>query len=82
MTLAFRKLPASGAPSETRAETAWREKMRSGASAVENWSTALRGPSAVGAWWLIFLTFFFLFYTILTSAERGASAVEILGSPC
>ena len=51
------------------------------ASAVENWSTALRGLSAAGARWLILLTFLFFFYTILTSSERGASAVENLGSP-
>ena len=51
-----------------------------GDSAVENWSTALRGPSAVRARWLFLRTFFFFFYTIITSTERGASAVENLGS--
>ena len=30
---------------------------------------------------VILLTFFFFFYTIITSTKRGASAVEILGSP-
>ena len=51
------------------------------ASAVENWSTALRGPSAEGARWLFFFKIFFFFYTILTFTGRGASAVENLGSP-
>ena len=51
------------------------------ASVVENWSTALCGPSAAGARWLFSPTFFFFFYTILTSTQRGASAVENLGSP-
>ena len=32
-------------------------------------------------WWLILPTFFFFSYTILTSTERGASAVENFGSP-
>ena len=50
------------------------------ASAVENWNTALRGPSAVRERWLILLTFFFFFFTILMSTERGAGAVENLGS--
>ena len=44
---------------ETRAETARREKNAVRASAVENWSTALRGPSPVRARWLIMPTFFF-----------------------
>ena len=51
------------------------------ASAVENWSTTLRGPSAAKARWLFLLTFFFFFYTMLTSTERGASAVVNLVSP-
>ena len=47
------------------------------ASAVEHWSTALRGPSAVA----VFAHFFFLFfYTKLTCTERGPGAVENLGS--
>ena len=33
---------------ETRAEKARREKNAVRASAVENWSTALRGPNAAG----------------------------------
>ena len=54
------------------------------ASTVENWSTALRGPSAARARWLILLTFSSFpiqYYTILTSTERGASAAENLVSP-
>ena len=47
---------------ETRAETARREKNVIRASAVENGSTALLGPSAVD----FLLTFFFFSYTILT----------------
>ena len=35
------------------------------ASALENWSMALRGTSAAGARWLFLLTFFFFFYTII-----------------
>ena len=47
------------------------------ASAVENWSIALCGLSAAGAWWLILLTFlFFFFTTTLTFTEHGTSAVE------
>ena len=41
------------------------------ASAVENWTSALRGPSAMGAWWLFLLTFFFFFYIILIPTECG-----------
>ena len=41
------------------------------ASAVENWSTALRDPSSVRARWV----FLRLFYT-KKSTERGANAVE------
>ena len=64
----------SGAAKPSRRQRG--EKNAYHASAVENWSTALRVPSAAGAWWLILLTFFLSFYTILTSIERGPSAVE------
>ena len=36
---------------------------------------------AARARWLFLSTFLFFSYTILTSTERGASAVENLGSP-
>ena len=49
-------------------------------SAVEDWCTALRGPSAGGAQCLFLLIFFFFFHTKFTSTERSASAVETLGS--
>ena len=42
------------------------------ASAVENWISALRGPSAAGARWFFFAHFFLLFIL---------SAVENLGPP-
>ena len=69
----------SGAANLRRNSVARKNSVR--ASAVEIKSTTLRGPSATGARWLILLTFFFFFYAIITSTERGASAVEILGSP-
>ena len=54
----------------------WERRNEVRANAVENLSTAMRGLSAAGAQWLICsLFFFFFFYTILTSVERGASAV-------
>ena len=49
-------------------------------SAVENGSTALCSPSAARARWLFLLSSFFFSYTILTSTERGDSAVENLSS--
>ena len=52
------------------------------ASALKNKSSALRGPSAMGARWLFLLTFyFFFFYPILTPTERSSNAVENLDSP-
>ena len=56
------------------------EKNAIHAGAVENWSIALRGLIASGGRWLIFLTFFLFFCTILACIERGASVVENLGS--
>ena len=70
-----RKIPASVARQNSRGDNAARKKSVR-ASAVENLSTALRGPSAAEAWWLFLPTFFFFYYTILTSTERGASPVE------
>ena len=73
------RLPASVARRNSRGDSAAR-KNAVRASGVENWSTALRGPSAEGVRWLFLYKFFFFFYTI-TSTWRGASAVDNLDSP-
>ena len=72
-------LPASVVRRNSCGESAAKKNVLP-ASAVENWSTALRSPSMVRAGWLILTTFSLFSYTILTSTECGASAVEHLGS--
>ena len=64
-------MPASVARRISRGDSAARNKCgpREGGRKLEH---------AKGAWWLFLLTFLFLFYTIFTSTENGASAVEIL----
>ena len=75
--MALLKLPVSVARRNSRGDSAAR-KNAVRASAVENWSTALRGPSAWGARSLFLHNFF---YTILTSTGRGDSSVDNIGSP-
>ena len=74
------RLPAPVARRNSRGDSAARKNAVRG-SAVENWSTALRGPSTEGVRWLFLYKLFLFFYIILTSTERGATAEENLGSP-
>ena len=64
------KLPASVARQNSHGDSAARKNAVC-ASAVENGSNALRGDASA----------LILSYTILTYTERGASAMENLGSP-
>ena len=69
-TILIHILPASVARRNSRGDSAGRKNALR-ASALKNWSTALRCPSAARARWLILTSFFLFSYTILTSIERG-----------